>query len=151
MSIRSLLVVPALLLVSLASACPPLLPDPPKQCDPAGSIGGEPGCLSDEICVDFKCQPRPKCEVDGDCPSSAFECVRPAQICELREGFGQECSPAAPCDLGEFCALGVCLSFDEELECESSLNCPIGERCDPIHFYCIVDTDCRLASEFPEV
>lgn len=143
----SLLVVPLL----LVSACDPLLPDPPKQCDPAGSFGGQPGCLSDEICLDFKCVPRPKCELDADCPSSAFECVRPAQICELREGFGQECTePEAPCNLGEFCALGVCLSIADALSCTSSLECPIGQRCDAVHLFCIVDTDCRLAGEFPE-
>jgi hypothetical protein len=139
------------LLTVAASACPPLLPDPPKQCDPTGSIGGQPGCLSDEICVDFKCIPRPKCELDADCPSVAFECVRPAQICELREGFGQECSePEAPCGLDEFCALGVCLSRADARNCVDSLECSAGQRCDPVHLFCITATDCRLASEFPE-
>lgn len=140
------------IVVAFCAACPPILPDPPKQCDPAGPVAGQPGCLSDEICVDFKCVPRPKCELDSDCPSSAFECVRPAQICELREGFGQECSePEAPCGLEEFCALGVCLSLDDALECVDSLECPVGQRCDPVHLQCITDTDCRLSFEYPEV
>jgi hypothetical protein len=35
-----------------------------------------------------------------DCPSIAFRCVFPAQFCELRAGFGEECSASAPCAAG---------------------------------------------------
>lgn len=140
--------------VPLVGACQILLPDPPKQCDPAGVFGGQPGCLSDEICIDSKCLPRPKCELDEDCPSSAFECVLPAQICELREGFGQECQePEAPCGPTEFCALGLCrpITNPPTVQCIDSFQCPVGQRCDARHLYCIPDAPCTLAQEFPEV
>src|ERR1043166_9997003 len=94
-SIARVVVVAAFVVVGVGGACRcgPLLPDPPKQCTPAGA-----GCLDDEICVDFECLPRPKCATDDDCQSPAFQCVLPAQICALREGFGEECSePDAPC------------------------------------------------------
>ena len=56
--------------------CPADLPDPPRQCDATDGTG----CLSDEICVDFQCVARPRCERDDDCPSAAFECVLPAPM-----------------------------------------------------------------------
>jgi hypothetical protein len=156
MSLRTATVVSSLALAgALVGACEPVLPEPPKQCDPAGVVAGERGCLSDEICVDFKCLPRPKCEVDEDCPSCAFQCVLPAQICELREGFGQECQePDAPCAATEFCALGLCRPRAPLGECSESLECAVGQRCDRVHFFCIPDADCRLAGDtcaFPEV
>lgn len=144
----------AALVVPAVGACEPLLPDPPKQCDPTGVFAGQPGCLSDEICIDFQCQPRPKCELDDDCPNSAFECVLPAQICELREGFGQECNePDAPCEPTEFCALGLCRprSNPPTVPCIDSFQCPVGQRCDAEHLFCIPDAPCTLAADFPEV
>ena len=135
--------------VPLAGACDPLLPAPPQQCDPAGALAGKAGCLSDEVCEDFKCVPRPQCDVDEDCPSSAFDCVLPAQVCELREGFGQECQePEAPCQPTEFCALGLCRPRTGE--CRESFDCPIGQRCDT-HQFCIPDAPCTLIADFPEV
>jgi hypothetical protein len=133
---------------ALASSCDPPLPDAPKQCDPNAGLG----CLSDEICVDFKCIPRPKCENDDDCSSPAFKCVLPAQICQLREGFGQECSePDAPCGPGRFCALGVCRDVDDARACARRTDCPTGQKCDPVHFFCIPDAPCTLADTFAEV
>ena len=150
---------PLIVAIALACACETVLPDPPKQCDPAAVLGGsvlarEPGCLSDEICVDFKCLPRPKCTLAEDCASAAFECVLPAQICELREGFGQDCAePAAPCSPTEFCALGLCrpITNPPTVQCIDSFQCPVGQRCDAVHLYCIPDAPCTLAAAFPEV
>lgn len=136
--------------VVVLAACDPLFPDPPKECDPAGN--GANGCLSDEVCVDFHCVPRPKCETSEDCNSAAFECVLPAQICQLRPGFGDECQePAAPCELGEFCALGLCRVSEEAFECAQRTDCPVGQKCDRVHLVCIPDGPCTLADEYPEL
>ena len=141
-----------LLLLTLgACRCGPLLPEPPKECDATGA-----GCLSDEICLDFKCIPRPKCSTDADC-QCAFQCVLPAQVCQLRPGFGQECSPAAPCGLQQVCALGVCVDLLDTLnhkQCLRETDCPVGQRCDTLTFFCIDDAPCTFATSatcpFPE-
>ncbi len=144
---RQAALVLALAAVSVGSCrCGPLLPDPPKQCTPDGA-----GCLSDEICVDFQCVPRPKCATDADCDSPAFQCVLPAQVCQLREGFGLECSAAAPCVPGKFCALGICRDFNEDNVCSFDTDCRPGQRCDRIDVQCIPDGDCRLTDAFPEL
>lgn len=136
--------------VAVIASCERPLPDPPRQCDPAG--GGTHGCLSDEVCVDSRCVPRPKCETADDCASPAFECVLPAQVCELRPGFGDECKePEAPCDLGEFCALGLCRVVEESFECAERTDCPVGQKCDRVHFLCIPDGPCTLADVYPEL
>src|SRR3954447_2647919 len=131
-----LLLVPVSLpAVTALSSCAPRLPAPIEQCDDAGF-----GCLSDEVCVEHQCQPRPKCDTDADCAGPEFTCTRPAQVCALREGFGQEChEPDAPCAPGSFCALGVCRSADphDAQSCTRESNCPVGEKCDAVHLFCI--------------
>lgn len=137
-----------LALVALSSACGPKLPTAPPQCDATGA-----GCLSDEVCQDSVCVPRPKCNVDADCPTSAFSCVLPAQVCTLREGFGQECAnPDAPCGQGKFCALGQCLATATANVCSRETDCRPGQKCSGSpSFLCIPDCDCNLATNgFPE-
>ena len=134
---------------ALSCACLKL-PDAPKQCDATGA-----GCLSDEVCQDFLCIPRPKCAVDADCGDAAFQCALPAQVCQLREGFGKECqNPDAPCDQSHFCALGICHARDDGSArvCSRETDCRPGQKCSGFpDFFCIPDCDCNLAATgFPE-
>ncbi|MCC7070422.1 MAG: hypothetical protein IT383_03810 [Deltaproteobacteria bacterium] len=133
------------------AGCPPALPRPIKHCDPAQPNGPSNGCLSDEICVDYRCALRPKCESDEACPSAAYQCVLPAQICQLRPGFGEECSSEAPCVPGQFCALGRCRDILATSSCTQRTDCPVGQGCDRVHLQCIEEADCTLAASFPEL
>jgi hypothetical protein len=125
-----------------------VLPTPPAQCDVVSGVG----CLSDEVCVDGTCQPLGRCEDDGDCPSVAWRCVFPAQFCELRAGFGEECSADIPCAAGSFCALGSCRVIDETAQpCATRLDCRAGFMCDKVHSLCIEEAPCTFADQgFPE-
>lgn len=139
----------ALALVALLGACAcdrNALPMPPPQCDAEGK-----GCLSDERCVDGLCVPFEKCESDGDCPSAAWRCVFPSQVCELRSGFGEECAVAEDCGPGFACALGRCRDLASAWTCSNTNQCPIGQACDRTSFICIEEAPCTLADTFPEV
>ncbi len=129
-----------------ASCAPNDLPIRPAACDAEGV-----GCLPDETCVSGQCLLREKCDDDEDCPSEAWTCVFPSQICQLRPGFGEECSDEAPCDPGQFCALGKCRVRVESRECGSHEDCPVGEKCDRSVFFCIEEASCNLVDAFPEV
>ena len=151
---RLVVVAPLLLVVILAglqgcSCGAPVLPEPPAQC----SIVTGVGCLPDEQCESGVCVPLGRCDGDADCPSSAFRCVFPAQFCELRAGFGEECSDqeGIVCAAGEFCALGRCRVRLDERDCGSRLDCPQGKGCDPIHLKCIEEAPCTLVDDYPEV
>jgi hypothetical protein len=140
----------ALVFVVVAPGCgcgAPLLPDPPRDCD---VLSGD-GCLPDEVCVEGRCEPIGKCDSDADCPSAAYRCVFPAQFCDLREGFGEECSPTTPCAAGQFCALGICRDADAARPCGSRLDCPPGFGCDKQSFFCIEEAPCTLAATYPEL
>lgn len=145
----------ALLVVAAAwgggsCSCDPPLPSAPTQCDARTGTG----CLPDETCEAGFCKPLPRCESDDDCPSLAFRCVFPAQFCELRDGFGEECSDVdgIPCGGGQFCALGRCRDVAESRECGTRLDCAPGFTCDQVHFYCIEDAPCTFANEgYPEL
>lgn len=146
------IVAAALVLLGSLSGCScsaPVLPAPPLQCSVVTGVG----CLPDEECIDALCVPLGRCEGDADCPNSAFRCVFPAQFCQLRGGFGEECSDAGgvPCAAGEFCALGRCRVAADERECGGRLDCPPGQGCDQTHFFCIEEAPCTLAAEFPEL
>ena len=127
----------------------PVLPEPPAQCSVVTGVG----CLPDEQCTDGFCVPLGRCDDDDGCPSSAFRCVFPAQFCELRAGFGEECSEqdGVPCAAGQFCALGRCRVAVDERECGGRLDCPPGQGCDQQHFFCIEEAPCTLEPEFPEL
>ncbi|MDP2343120.1 MAG: hypothetical protein Q8O67_19340 [Deltaproteobacteria bacterium] len=149
---RSVVAVAVVLVAVLGSGCScgePVLPEPPAQCSVVTGVG----CLPDEQCTDGVCVPLGRCDGDADCPSSAFRCVFPAQFCELRSGFGEECSDEAgvPCAAGEFCALGRCRIAVDERECGGRLDCPPGQGCDQQHFFCIEEAPCTLADDFPEL
>ncbi len=130
----------------------PVLPAPPGQCSLVTGLG----CLPDEQCADGVCVPLERCEGDEDCPSVAFRCVFPAQFCELRPGFGEECSDeqGIPCGIGQFCALGLCRDTDIEKgarACNTRLDCAPGFGCDQVHFFCIEEAPCSFADEgYPE-
>ncbi|MBI1949002.1 MAG: PPC domain-containing protein [Deltaproteobacteria bacterium] len=144
-------VLAAVAAAALASCPRDDLPARPKQCDPARPNGVDNGCLSDEICVEFHCVLRPKCEDDDACPSAAYQCVLPAQVCDLRPGFGEECSAEAPCIPGQFCALGRCRVIEESGSCTRRTDCPVGQGCDRDHNLCIEEAPCTLADSFPEL
>lgn len=141
----------AVALAALASCPRDDLPARPKQCDPARPNGVDNGCLSDEICVELHCVLRPKCEDDESCPSAAYQCVLPAQVCDLRPGFGEECSGEAPCIPGQFCALGRCRVITEAISCAKRTDCPVGQGCDREHNLCIEEAPCTLADSYPEL
>lgn len=122
------------------------LPDPPPECDAEGN-----GCLSDEQCVHGKCVPMDACEDDSDCPSSAWRCVFPTQICELRPGFGEECQAPTDCPPSHFCALGVCRDLETARPCSRRSDCALGQACDRVSFLCIPEGPCTLAEEYPEL
>jgi hypothetical protein len=140
----------ALVLVASASDCgcgAPLLPERPRDCD----VFSGRGCLPDETCVEGKCQLLGACDTDTDCPTAAYRCVFPARFCDLRPGFGEECSATAPCPAGEFCALGVCRAAATSRPCGSRLDCPPGFGCDKQSFFCIEEAPCTLSTTYPEV
>lgn len=122
------------------------LPTPPPECDEAGN-----GCLSDETCVQGKCVLLDRCENDGDCPSAAWRCVFPAQVCEIRTGFDEECQATTDCEPGRFCALGKCRELANAKPCARRSDCPLGQGCDRQNFLCIEEAPCTLADEYPEV
>jgi hypothetical protein len=124
-----------------------LLPDPPPECDEESGKG----CLSDEKCVQGRCQLLENCEGDDECPSAAWYCVFPAQICELRPGFGEECLETTDCEPGYFCALGVCREIAEARQCSRRADCPLGQACDRNTFLCIEEGPCTLADVFTEL
>ncbi|MCC7111905.1 MAG: hypothetical protein IT382_21600 [Deltaproteobacteria bacterium] len=149
---RAALLLALLSLPAALLACPrDDLPLPPKLCDPALPTGVDNGCLSDEICVDYRCVARPRCEDDASCPSAAYECVLPAQVCQLRPGFGEECSAESPCIPGQFCALGRCRVIADGTSCAERTDCPVGQACDKVHNLCIEEGPCTLAADFPEL
>lgn len=149
---RALLSLPVAALLLGGVACPrDDLPLPPKLCDPALPNGVDNGCLSDEVCIDYRCVPRPRCEDDSSCPSAAYQCVLPAQVCQLRPGFGEECSDEAPCTPGQFCALGRCRVIAEGTSCAERTDCPVGQACDKQHNLCIEEGPCTLVEAFPEL
>lgn len=123
-----------------------MLPDPPAECDADGN-----GCLSDEKCVDGRCERLENCEGDGDCPSTAWRCVFPTQVCELRPGFGEECAESSDCTPGHFCALGRCREIASSTPCARRADCPLGQACDRESFLCIEEGPCTLAEEYPEL
>lgn len=136
-------------LIGDSCTCGPVLPVAPAQC----SIVSGLGCLPDETCKEGLCVPLERCEADEDCPSLAFRCVFPAQFCELRPGFGEECSDTEgiPCLAGQFCALGRCRDVEASRECGDRLDCAPGFICDQVHFFCIEDAPCTYADQgFPE-
>lgn len=124
----------------------PTLPDPPAACDADGV-----GCLPDEQCVEGACVRREKCTADTDCKSAAWECVFPAQRCELRTGFGEMCSAELPCDPGAFCALGRCRETGASVPCAKRSDCPAGLVCDQQSFFCIERGPCTLSETYPEL
>lgn len=136
-------------LLCFVVGCPPaesVLPVPPPDCDSEGI-----GCLPDEQCVAGKCLPFEKCDGDDDCPSVAYKCTFPSQICELRPGFGLECVESTDCEPEHFCALGLCRSTEDAQPCARRSDCPLGQGCDRLHFYCIEEADCTLADVYPEL
>ncbi len=143
----------ALLIVATAffASCTcggPQKPAPPIQCD---VVTGD-GCLPDETCVAGICEPLGRCDGDVDCPSLAYSCVFPAQFCQLRPGFAEECSDEAPCNAGSFCALGRCRVVDASAQtCANRLDCRPGFMCDKRNSLCIEDAPCTFADKgFPE-
>lgn len=147
--IRSACLLIASVVVASLAGCPGCFDEPlpgrPAECD-----GDGVGCLPDEICSAGKCVLREKCESDEDCPSAAWECQRPAQVCQLRPGFGEECSAEAPCDPGKFCGLGVCRDTATARPCASRGDCPAGQMCSQTAFLCVEEAPCTLADQFPE-
>jgi len=150
LSVAVVLAISAVVVAGLpggACTCGPVLPDPPIAC--VTSTGQ--GCLPDEQCVDGACVPLGRCEGDSDCPSIAFRCVFPAQFCELRAGFGEECSASAPCAAGSFCSLGTCRVAAEAQPCATRLDCSPGSMCDKLSFFCVEEAPCTFAEQgFPE-
>ncbi|HEY1099020.1 MAG TPA: hypothetical protein VGF99_08825, partial [Myxococcota bacterium] len=128
--------------------CGPVKPGYVAQCD---VVSGS-GCLPDETCVDGECQPLGRCEDDSECPSVAWRCVFPAQFCQLRAGFGEECSDDVPCDAGAFCALGRCRVIDQSTQtCATRLDCRAGFMCDKRNSLCIEEAPCTFADQgYPE-
>ncbi len=122
------------------------LPDPPTECDADGV-----GCLPDEQCVEGKCVLLDKCEADEDCPTTAYRCTFPAQVCELRPGFGLECEDTTQCDPGSYCALGVCHPIEGARQCGRRTDCPLGQACSQLHYVCIEEGPCTVADDFPEL
>lgn len=135
-----------LIAYGVAGCSPQVLPTPPAECDVEGV-----GCLSDEVCVDGKCVLRERCGGDEDCPSAAWNCSFPSQLCELRPGFGEECSATTDCEPGQFCALGICRSVESSRTCARRTDCPPGKACDRQTFLCIDEAPCTLVEDFPEV
>ncbi|MCP4498860.1 MAG: hypothetical protein GY822_02700 [Deltaproteobacteria bacterium] len=124
------------------------LPTPPQQCNPST----QKGCLTDEFCSDEgKCLRFPRCDDDEDCPTTAYQCVFPAEICELRAGFGIECSPETFCEPGFFCSLGLCREIESARQCARRSDCPQGESCDRNTFLCIPEGPCTLSEDYPEL
>ena len=128
-----------------ALGCPEPLPTPPKECTAASD------CLPDETCTASQCVLKPKCNDDADCGSPAQACTFPAQLCVVRAGFGEECSAAAPCTPGSFCALGRCRATADARPCARRTDCPVGQGCDRATFFCIEEAACTLADTYPEL
>lgn len=137
------------LLLALAGGCSNDdandLPKAPVQCEVDND------CMSDESCEDNKCVLLDACEEDEDCPSIAWFCTYPAQRCEMRDGFGEECSDEDPCEPGYFCALGKCRDTSTAIPCGRRTDCPLGQICDRRTFYCIEEGPCTLADTYPEL
>ena len=128
--------------------CGVVHPAPPVQCD---VVTGN-GCLPDEVCNAGICELLGRCDNDDDCPSVAYSCTFPAQFCDLRPGFAEECNDEAPCAAGSFCALGRCRIVDESAQtCATRLDCRAGFMCDKRNSLCIEDAPCTFADKgFPE-
>jgi len=122
------------------------LPAPPAQCDLEGR-----GCLPDEFCEAGQCVKFDRCDDDGDCPSAAYRCTFPSQLCELRPGFDLECVVSTDCDPAHFCALGRCRPVDGARPCARRTDCPQGQACDQVSLFCIEEAPCTLVRDYPEV
>ncbi|MAO84371.1 MAG: hypothetical protein CMH50_10900 [Myxococcales bacterium] len=139
----------ALLLTLLA--CPS--PTPPAPVD-AGPVALP--CVQNQDCNDGErcsqngqCEVIPPCSEDSECARYEY-CSRHEQVCRTRDGFGNECEEDAQCGLSRFCALGLCRDAGEGLPCARRADCPVGQDCDQVHFYCIPSVGCDLAELFPE-
>lgn len=117
----------------------------------ATSCLSDDDCASDQRCAEAGlCEPREGCQNDADCLADE-RCDRVDGACELRAFFARDCSVDSDCYPGFFCALGACRDSQEALSCADAYDCPTGYRCDRLHYYCIQDVPCVLASDFPEV
>ncbi|MFZ9888196.1 MAG: PPC domain-containing protein, partial [Myxococcota bacterium] len=91
-----------------------------------------------------------KCSTDDECPTVAWRCVFPAQVCELRPGFGEDCASGNDCAPDAFCSLGRCRLIANARQCARRGDCPVGQACDRESFLCIEEADCTLVEAFPE-
>lgn len=127
------------------------------QCPPTGNEVDAGGCRTSvdcgagQVCGDAgSCVTLPACQGDADCQPDE-QCRVVDHTCRLRSGFGRECSADRDCYPGFFCALGRCRDSHLASVCARAVDCPLGMRCDRLHFYCIEEVPCTLASDFPEI
>jgi hypothetical protein len=144
----------ALMLICSASlalvGCPGVEEPPPDAGPPAAPCSVDPDCSDGERCdVNGQCAEIPPCTDDSGCRSFEY-CSAHEGICRVRAGFGSDCQADADCGLGRFCALGTCVNAAEALPCARRADCPVGQMCDRVHFYCIPSVGCADADRFPE-
>lgn len=110
----------------------------------AGCASGYPKCKSDQdcnvdghtgVCVNGMCE---ECGRDSDC-KEGFKC-------EIQQGGGNRCVPAAPCNTtadctgGKVCKSGACVPCSSDGECGPNAECRAG-ACQP-KAQCTADEDC---------
>jgi hypothetical protein len=134
----------------LLGGCPDAEEAPLDAGPPAAPCSVDPDCPEGQRCdPNGQCAETPPCIDDDGC--RAFEyCSAHEGICRVRDGFGADCQEDADCGLGRFCALGTCVDARDALPCARRADCPVGEMCDRVHFYCIPSVGCSDAERFPE-
>jgi hypothetical protein len=108
-------------------------------------------CRAGEVCGEESvCVNRSGCKGDDECLADE-QCRVIDGTCRLRSGFARDCTQDSECYPGFFCALGRCRDSDQAWVCSRAVDCPLGMRCDRLHFYCIEEVPCSLEDDFPEV
>ncbi|MEW5848873.1 MAG: hypothetical protein AB2A00_08660 [Myxococcota bacterium] len=136
------------LLLTLVTACTP------GGCPFASTPDGGPttqcrldrDCADNEKCENGACVSRFVCETDEDC-GPLEHCNQLTGECD--RDVASECGPLGEgrtCAPGQFCSLGKCRDIASATICSRRFQCPVGQVCDRVSFYCIEELDCRLAA-----
>lgn len=125
-------------LAALASGCkkqttPPPPPDDRPKCATRANCAAGLICDASSHCA--------KCSYSRDCEPREV-CSPVSKHCELKPGWGNDCTYNKECPLGQFCVQGLCKPGDQVTACVADKDCPVGQRCDQTNSVCEEDLGC---------
>lgn len=99
-------------------------------------------CTTDRFCS--TCSTSGQCSVKEDCRDETPDAG--VLLCQLRAGWGTQCSVNDDCQAGSWCKQGLCQARSEVSLCVGGMSseCPQGERCNRITLTCEEDLGCSI-------